>query len=138
MTRTLNKTSVKRNTKPILKKRRSKSTPATNRPTTRKSDYGTPDDQMPEITPEQFTQALALRNRHLNAPAKQRITIMLDQDIVEFFKQDGEGYQTRINEALLRHMMRVKAGTRGSQPADIFNRLRVELNQLEESITQRK
>lgn len=31
---------------------------------------------------------------------KQRITIRLDEDIIEFFKQKGSGYQTRINEVL--------------------------------------
>lgn len=31
---------------------------------------------------------------------KRRITIRLDEDIIEFFQQAGRGYQTRINGAL--------------------------------------
>lgn len=35
---------------------------------------------------------------------KQAISIRLDQDVVDFFKDTGKGYQTRIN-AVLRHFM---------------------------------
>jgi uncharacterized protein (DUF4415 family) len=31
---------------------------------------------------------------------KKRITIRLDEDIVEYFKQGGRGYQSRINKVL--------------------------------------
>lgn len=31
---------------------------------------------------------------------KRRISIRLDEDIIEFFQQAGRGYQTRINDAL--------------------------------------
>lgn len=31
---------------------------------------------------------------------KKRITIRLDEDIVEYFKEGGTGYQTRINDVL--------------------------------------
>jgi uncharacterized protein (DUF4415 family) len=34
------------------------------------------------------------------ASDKQRITIRLDEDIVEHFKQGGPGYQSRINDVL--------------------------------------
>lgn len=34
------------------------------------------------------------------ASDKQRITIRLDEDIVEHFKQGGSGYQSRINDVL--------------------------------------
>jgi uncharacterized protein (DUF4415 family) len=36
--------------------------------------------------------------------AKSAISIRLDQDVVDFFKATGKGYQTRIN-AVLRHYM---------------------------------
>lgn len=36
---------------------------------------------------------------------KQAISIRLDQDVIDFFKGTGKGYQTRIN-AVLRHFMR--------------------------------
>lgn len=35
---------------------------------------------------------------------KKAISIRLDEDVVEFFKEQGEGYQTRMN-AVLRHYM---------------------------------
>lgn len=35
------------------------------------------------------------------APTKSAITLRLDQDIIDFFKTNGKGYQTRINQVLL-------------------------------------
>ena len=34
------------------------------------------------------------------APTKQQITLRLDKEVVQHFKQDGAGWQTRINNAL--------------------------------------
>jgi uncharacterized protein (DUF4415 family) len=31
---------------------------------------------------------------------KQQVTLRIDQDVLEFFQQDGPGWQDRINEAL--------------------------------------
>lgn len=31
---------------------------------------------------------------------KQRVTTMLDRDVIEHFKTDGKGWQTRVNAAL--------------------------------------
>lgn len=36
---------------------------------------------------------------------KKRITIRLDEDIIDFFKQQGSGYQTRINKALRAYVL---------------------------------
>jgi len=36
---------------------------------------------------------------------KKRITIRLDNDIVDFFKAKGPGYQTRINKALRAYVL---------------------------------
>lgn len=33
-------------------------------------------------------------------PVKQQLTLRLDADVVDWFKSQGEGYQTRINAAL--------------------------------------
>lgn len=33
-------------------------------------------------------------------PKKSHVTLRLDNDIIAFFKAEGKGYQTRINEAL--------------------------------------
>ncbi|OYV38956.1 MAG: hypothetical protein B7Z80_08595 [Rhodospirillales bacterium 20-64-7] len=34
------------------------------------------------------------------SPGKEVVTLRLDQDVVEFFKQQGRGYQTRMNAVL--------------------------------------
>lgn len=36
---------------------------------------------------------------------KKRITIRLDEDIVEFFKREGKGYQSRINDVLKAYVL---------------------------------
>jgi uncharacterized protein (DUF4415 family) len=33
-------------------------------------------------------------------PRKQPVTLRLDADVLAFFKEEGRGYQTRINDAL--------------------------------------
>ncbi|MBV8698023.1 BrnA antitoxin family protein [Bradyrhizobium sp.] len=33
---------------------------------------------------------------------KEQVTLRIDQDVLEFFQQDGPGWQDRINEALRR------------------------------------
>ena len=56
-------------------------------------------DEIPEQGEEFFQQAV------LRMPApKVSITLRVDQDILEWFKGQGRGYQTRIN-ALLRAYM---------------------------------
>ncbi|MFT3974249.1 MAG: BrnA antitoxin family protein [Amaricoccus sp.] len=79
------------------------------------SDLG-PDDA-PELTPEMMRNArtifeipeladLAELVRKGGRPAlperdrKRRVTIMLDPDVIEHFKAEGKGWQTRINAAL--------------------------------------
>ena len=37
-------------------------------------------------------------------PAKQPVTIRLDSDVLEWFRKQGPGYQTRINRLLRRYM----------------------------------
>jgi uncharacterized protein (DUF4415 family) len=39
---------------------------------------------------------------------KQRITIRLDEDIVEYFKREGKGYQSRINAVLKAYVLAQK------------------------------
>lgn len=54
----------------------------------------------PEATPEIFARAVVRRGLK-TIPAKQQVTLRLDADVLEWFKAQGKGYQTRIN-ALLR------------------------------------
>ncbi|VAW14418.1 hypothetical protein MNBD_ALPHA09-1451 [hydrothermal vent metagenome] len=43
----------------------------------------------------------------LMTPHKTQISIRLDDDVIDFFKKGGSGYQTRIN-TILRHFMEQK------------------------------
>ena len=43
-----------------------------------------------------------------NRPRKQRISLRVDVEVVEWFKSKGPGYQTRINRILKRVMMEGK------------------------------
>lgn len=38
-------------------------------------------------------------------PMKEQITLRLDKDVIAWFKDGGEGYQTRINEVLREHVL---------------------------------
>ena len=40
---------------------------------------------------------------------KQQITLRIDQDVIEFFKMQGKGYQRLMNFALRAYMLRQKA-----------------------------
>lgn len=60
--------------------------------------------ECPEITPEMFAKAVVRKGLKL-LPRKTQITLRLDVDVLEWFKTQGKGYQTRIN-ALLRTYMR--------------------------------
>lgn len=44
------------------------------------------------------------RHAELKVPTKQSVTIRLDTDVLEWFKQQGKGYQTRINLLLRKYM----------------------------------
>jgi uncharacterized protein (DUF4415 family) len=39
-------------------------------------------------------------------PMKQQLTLRIDADVLAWFKSQGKGYQTRINELLRRAMMK--------------------------------
>jgi len=43
-------------------------------------------------------------------PKKQAISIRLDEDLIEFFKAEGPGYQRRINAVLRGYVKQRKAG----------------------------
>ena len=57
----------------------------------------------PEITPEMFAKAVVRRGLK-PVPNKTQVTLRLDQDVLDWFKAQGRGYQTQIN-ALLRAYM---------------------------------
>jgi uncharacterized protein (DUF4415 family) len=55
--------------------------------------------------PEQLDWSGAKRGMFYK-PIKQQLTLRLDADVVDWFKRQGEGYQTRINAVLRKHVGR--------------------------------
>ena len=56
-----------------------------------------------EISPEMFARAV-VRKGLKPVPRKEQLTLRIESDVVEWFRKQGQGYQTRIN-ALLRAYM---------------------------------
>ncbi|MFM2430965.1 MAG: hypothetical protein RLZZ511_2178 [Cyanobacteriota bacterium] len=84
-------------------------------PTTRKSqtdwarvDAMTDEDidlsDCPEITPEQFAKAVVQRGGLQAAKNKAQVTLRIDDDVLNWFKSQGRGYQTQINSLLRAYM----------------------------------
>ena len=70
-----------------------------------------PDDQldlsdMPEIT----DWSNAVRHNQFYRPVKQQTSIRLDADVLAWFKAQGKGYQTRMNEILRDAMIKELKG----------------------------
>ncbi|MDM8517690.1 BrnA antitoxin family protein [Desulfobacterales bacterium HSG16] len=53
----------------------------------------------PEITSEMFAKAV-LRKRLKPVIRKTQVTLRIDEDVLTWFKNQGKGYQTRINDLL--------------------------------------
>ncbi len=58
---------------------------------------------IPPVSPEMFARGV-LRRGLKPVPHKKQLTLRIDADVVEWYKAQGLGYQTRIN-ALLRAYM---------------------------------
>lgn len=74
-------------------------------------------DDAPELTAEQLTKAVVSPARPVGRPRlaqpKLAVKLRLDPEIIGHFKSGGEGWQTRINEVLLRTTRREKAKKAG-------------------------
>ncbi len=64
---------------------------------------------IPEVTPEMFARAVVRRGLQ-PVPRKEQLTIRVDSDVLEWYRRQGPGYQTRIN-ALLRAYMQERVRT---------------------------
>ncbi|WP_203300283.1 BrnA antitoxin family protein [Marinobacter sediminum] len=53
---------------------------------------------IPELDDAFFKEA------ELRVPAKQPVTLRIDEDVLAWFKAQGKGYQTRINKLLRQYM----------------------------------
>jgi uncharacterized protein (DUF4415 family) len=65
--------------------------------------------EIPEISPEQFARALVRRGLK-PVPPKAQLTIRVDRDVLEWFRRQGRGYQTRIGAVLRAYMEAHKKG----------------------------
>jgi uncharacterized protein (DUF4415 family) len=54
---------------------------------------------IPRTTPEMWAKGIVRKGLRTTPPKKQ-LTLRLDDEVVEFFKDQGAGYQTRINSLL--------------------------------------
>jgi uncharacterized protein (DUF4415 family) len=89
----------------------------------RPSAYGVPDEDIPEMTEEdfrkarpflevfpEFTEAVKrMRGRPRAEHPKVQVTLRLDPEVVDAFKEEGRGWQGRINETLVRAVKRRRA-----------------------------
>ena len=57
----------------------------------------------PEVTSEMFARGV-VRKGFKPIPRKSQLTLRIDQDVIDFFKSHGRGYQTRINQLLRAYM----------------------------------
>jgi uncharacterized protein (DUF4415 family) len=72
-------------------------------------------DDAPPLTKEHFRKAdvyegnkLIRRGRPRSERPKEAVSLRLSQDVLEHFRADGPGWQTRINAALERAVARAK------------------------------
>lgn len=59
--------------------------------------------EIPEVSPEKFARAIVRRGLK-PVPRKAQLTLRVDGDVLDWFRKQGQGYQTKIN-ALLRAYM---------------------------------
>jgi uncharacterized protein (DUF4415 family) len=59
----------------------------------------TPTAEHPEFDPAHVVKGIVRRGLQPLAP-KELISLRIDQDVIEWFKAQGPGYQTRINSVL--------------------------------------
>ncbi len=59
--------------------------------------------ETPELTPEMFARAV-IRRGLKPVMRKSQITLRIDGEVVEWFKGQGQGYQTLINSLLRAYM----------------------------------
>jgi uncharacterized protein (DUF4415 family) len=68
----------------------------------------------PEITPEQFAKAV-VRKGLKPIPKKSQVTLRIDSDVLNWFKETGKGFHTRINMLLRAYMEQNKSSDRNKE-----------------------
>ncbi len=106
----------------------------------RAKQHGSPDSENPEWTNEQIKTALASRNQLIakrkGQVPKRRITINVDEDLLAYFQVQGDGYQTRINQAL-RHYI-VNVGSTAQDPHSLIESAIMTLRHADKALAKRK
>lgn len=69
---------------------------------------GRPDEEIDFSDIPEITDFSGFEVGKLYRPVKESVTVRLDADVVHWLKQDGKGYQTRLNAILRREMERGK------------------------------
>ncbi|MFN8485957.1 MAG: BrnA antitoxin family protein [Caldilineaceae bacterium] len=69
--------------------------------------------EIPEVTPEMFAKAVVKRG--LKPRTKSQLTLRLDSDVIEWFKEQGRGWQTQMNALLRAYMEERQAQARSQQ-----------------------
>ena len=63
------------------------------------SKKGQATEEHPEFDPARVVRGIVRRGLQ-PVPSKELISLRVDQDVIEWFKAQGPGYQTRINSVL--------------------------------------
>jgi uncharacterized protein (DUF4415 family) len=64
---------------------------------------------VPELTPDLFARAVVRRGLKQIKPRKVQLTVRVDQDVLDWYRSRGRGYQTQINALLRAYMEAYKA-----------------------------
>ena len=59
--------------------------------------------EIEEVPPEMFARAIVRRGLK-PVKRKQQLTLRMDSDVIDWFKKQGQGYQTKINSLLRAYM----------------------------------
>ncbi len=65
---------------------------------------------LPKVTPEMFAHAVVRRGLK-PIERKAQLTLRVDNDVLEWFRAQGQGYQTKINSLLRAYMDAHKANS---------------------------
>ncbi|MFN0316565.1 MAG: BrnA antitoxin family protein [Burkholderiales bacterium] len=89
-----------RSAKPQSAKRKSTSSASkTNWARLKSKVSGTPTEEHPEAEVRHIVQGIVRRGLS-PLPAKSSVSLRIDQDVLEWFRSQGPGYQTKINAVL--------------------------------------
>lgn len=70
--------------------------------------------EIPEITEERFGRGVVIPSLSVREP-KQELTVLLDRDVAEWYRNLGEGYSVLINFALRANMQEQERKRRKSK-----------------------